>query len=150
MDIYPHLPPPTEKAAGPRFSTRTMFLAVAIVAAALALFRGGGLFVIAYFAGLLLLLVAVAYVVSQLRTTWAEGLFFVTLAIVGIAALSTRHKVRHIVGNLLARTDPATGQLVPRDQADIDAALLFLSCLVLSVVLGTALGWGLSAVQDRN
>jgi hypothetical protein len=149
MDIYPHLPPPTDNSIGRRLSKRArLVIGAVVVAAVVALFRAGGLLVIAYFGGLLLLLIGIAYAVSKLRAAWAEGLFFLTLGTVGLGALATRHKVRNFLGNVLAHTDPATGQLIPRDQADIDAALLFLSGLVLSVVLGTALGWGLATVKE--
>jgi hypothetical protein len=142
MDVYPRIPP--APVPHRRFSLRTLFLAMAVVALLVSLIKVGAFFVIAGVLSTILLLIGVAVAVSRFSSVTAGAFCAINIVVVlllGVALSEGRYTFRSRISRLL-------GEELGNAE-NIDIIMLWICALGMSVILGSALGWALAKSQER-
>ena len=127
---------------------------VMVLVAILALLKPIGLGFMACGFGSLLLLVGVGVAVSRLHRAWAGTVFCLTVGLgllLALAFAGRQSQVRQTMLRLHApppRQSSLANKQAQTKTVDIDGELLMMALPVFSVVLGTALGWGLAAARE--
>lgn len=156
MVRYPLLPQPQARRRIPRqFSISSILVLTTIVAVAIALFkedgfgvvmlRDGGLFVIAGMVASMIMLVAIAMVLSKLPSPAAGAIcvaMLIGVAIATVAVSNGWYDAREYIHRLLGPSRDA--------KKYVELVIFWAGFLAISCVSGTILGYGIALSRERH